>query len=39
MNHSTSSPTLAKDLMNPEVRQKVADAHVEAILEIERDGV
>jgi N-acetylmuramoyl-L-alanine amidase len=27
------------ELMKPEVRQKIADAHVEAILEIERDGL
>lgn len=28
-----------RELMKPEVRQKIADAHVEAILEIERNGL
>ena len=28
-----------KDLMNPEVRQKIADAHVNAILEVEKNGL
>lgn len=29
----------ATELMKPEVRQKIADAHVKAILEIERNGI
>ncbi|MFT5911013.1 MAG: N-acetylmuramoyl-L-alanine amidase, partial [Paraglaciecola sp.] len=34
-----TNKTQAKDLMKDSVRQKIADAHVAAIMEIERKGI